>query len=119
MKRLRIFIVCAITCLPGLSHAAPETNMVYGAGLISCGTLIKSVDSGDQDKSINLMAISWVQGYVSAMSQVIEPMEKTNMFAMTEYLDKYCRENPTETIQVASDILVGQLWAENPNRKTP
>jgi hypothetical protein len=102
--------------LPTTSHA---TYIVYGVGGSSCGELIKNLDSSEADKTLNFMVISWVQGYVSAMSSCIKPMEKTNATVIKLYLDSYCRKMPEATIQEAADGLVAELWTENPKRRTP
>jgi hypothetical protein len=102
-----------------LSGQCRAEMLVYGIGTISCGELIKSVDTGVPGPEFNLLALSWVQGYVSAMSGWIEPMDKTSSNEITSFLDKYCRGNPTSTLQIAADDIVSQLWIDNPKRNKP
>jgi hypothetical protein len=47
--------------------------MVYGIGTISCEKLIQSVDTGVPGPELNLIVLSWAQGYVSAISGLIKP----------------------------------------------
>ncbi|HCC53470.1 MAG TPA: hypothetical protein DEQ20_00875 [Desulfobulbaceae bacterium] len=119
MKRTFLLTIAFLLPFLPLSGQCRAEMWVYGIGTISCEKLIQSVDTGVPGPELNLIVLSWVQGYVSAMSGWIEPMDKTSSNEITYSLDKYCRGNPSETIQVAADNIVGQLWIDNQKRNKP
>lgn len=81
--------------------------MIYGEGLLSCGTWIEHREEESWGAVING---SWVRGYVVAVQdQSFITLKKTDVPAMSAFVDKYCRENPLDSVLDASRALVDAL----------
>lgn len=100
-------IIALLICIaPPLSNAAT----VYGFGTHSCGQWLE--ERGKNSDSSRYHQV-WVLGFISGTGVILEAnninQRKTDAHAVMAYVDKYCRENPLDDIQRASQTLVLEL----------
>jgi len=90
------------TSLLGLAGARAEPLLTQGIGTSNCGRLAADLRPGEGlGNSVNLMAYSWAQGYISAanVSLVEADSKHVDMSQLDEtkvltMLQKYCKANP-------------------------
>ena len=90
------------TSLLGLAGARAEPLLTQGIGTSNCGRLAADLRPGEGlGNSVNLMAYSWAQGYISAANVALveadskhvdmSQLDETKVLTM---LQKYCKANP-------------------------
>ncbi len=95
-----IAILCA--ALLSAAGARAEPLLTQGIGTSNCGRLAADLKPGEGlGNSVNLMAYSWAQGYISAanISLVEADAKHVDMSQLDEtkvltMLQKYCKANP-------------------------
>ncbi|WP_039850372.1 hypothetical protein [Grimontia indica] len=88
-----------------LPHFSTSASVTYGAGNASCGTWLKHSEEGGSDYAFN---VSWILGYLSAL-QVSYELEEVDVNSIKIFLDKYCYENPFDSISEATHKLTLEL----------
>src|SRR5499427_5129119 len=96
--------LCAamLWAIPASSPARAEPLLTQGIGTSKCGRLAGDLRPGEGlGNSVNLMAYSWAQGYISAanVSLVEADSKHVDMSQLDEtkvltMLQKYCKANP-------------------------
>ena len=96
------FLSAALLCVGLLGAAQAETLLTQGIGTSNCTRLAADLRPGEGlGNSVNLMAYSWAQGYISAANISLaeadskhvdlSQLDETKVLTM---LQKYCRANP-------------------------
>lgn len=112
-KHMRHFLLL-LSLLVSLPSAAADRNGGYsilGRGTISCGALIKAHD--ERDKYSVVFVSEWVNGYLTAINLttpgVNDLTEGLDLLAREQWLLKYCREKPLDSVAQATEMLVREL----------
>ena len=96
------FLSAALLCVGLLGAAQAETLLTQGIGTSNCTRLAADLRPGEGlGNSVNLMAYSWAQGFISAANIALaeadskhvdlSQLDETKVLTM---LQKYCRANP-------------------------
>jgi hypothetical protein len=92
--------------------------VVYGLGLASCGqwTAERSKRSGiSPGISGSLAYESWLAGYMTGMSIFHAasgtPLKRSDVVAMSAWIDNYCAANPLKQVADAASLLIVELKA--------
>jgi hypothetical protein len=111
-----ILPVALMLTLAGSTWSQSKDYVIVGAGAMSCGIYLSDRSKGDHIKEI--LYGTWLQGYLSGantfwkagMSQeaVYLPDSETTL----AYIDKYCRENPLEHVEMGAFTLFMELAAK-------
>jgi hypothetical protein len=124
---MRSKIVCLSTVLllgsiSAWTQPAPPYTIV-GSGADSCGQYLEVRSGNQQSPEVLLkefMMISWAQGYISGMNAyrvVANPKWDRLLLpdapSIKAYLDKYCRDNPLQTVKDGSFALFTELEAKS------
>lgn len=94
--------VALLAALSGAAAAQAEPLLTQGIGTSNCARLAADLRPGEGlGNSVNLMAYSWAQGYISAanISLVEADSKHVDMSQLDEnkvltMLQKYCKANP-------------------------
>lgn len=108
MKKCISLLVLAATLFSPASYAG---FTVYGPGGQSCGLWLEERKSDDRG---NLYTRAWLAGYVTGVILALsgddsEKYRKTDLSSMVAFIDKWCRENPLETVHEGANNLVWNL----------
>ncbi|PYR30923.1 MAG: hypothetical protein DMF90_26655 [Acidobacteria bacterium] len=125
MSRPKMIVLVAACLFLAVANAVAQDQPLIniGAAAESCGTWLasrdgeKSSSKGTRDVSVLrvVMMMSWVQGIVGGLSgtpadvrgRVIRSFPNAN--AIEAWLDKYCRQEPLERVQMGGSALYGEL----------
>ena len=109
---MRILVLAVL--LAG-SFSAHGYTIYYGAGTNSCGKWVEE----RKDRQNWRPAIAWIQGWVSAAGyydaattlgyNASGDLFRTDVKAMTAWVDNYCRQNPSDLIRDSAKALVIEL----------
>lgn len=97
---------------PHSSHlGAHQPSMVYGPGTQSCGSWTKAKERSNSEA---LVMQSWILGYVTGASAVMEavaklPIAPTDSAGVLGWTSKYCSDNPLDSLPRAAASLVVEL----------
>ena len=103
----------AIAFMPSLSIAQSTTGQeIRGAGASSCGQYIEDSD----DKDISMLYTTWVLGFLSGVNVTNESIKRDMVMlpdsaSIKAYLDKYCHDNPLESVARGTVHLFLELHA--------
>lgn len=85
----KLLVVFAFTLLVS-GEVQAEIVTIYGFGVASCGDWIEDRKSGEYHA-----ATQWVLGTMSAIGRYTNRvLTKTNVNAITAWMDNYCQKNP-------------------------
>jgi hypothetical protein len=115
MKRGLAFVPCIMACAGcfTVAVAAPaqaaddDAPHVYGIGAYSCGVWLSDAKNNNTHQT----NVHWAMGWLSAAG-VYNPAVKlrhTDFYAVSAYMDKYCRENPLNSVYEGAASLVQEL----------
>ena len=115
-RRLRLRHLC-VTLLAGyaLAHAADE-NAIVGAGSLQCRDWPKQPDR------TRLVAISWVQGFISG-ANALQASNTGDLMLLPPskdfeaFVDRFCKGNPDLTLYRASTRMLGLLQKNAERRR--
>lgn len=109
---LATLLVCAV--LPLASSATAQIGRrtdktkytVFGAGTISCGRWARDKQ---ENGSAHTAELTWLLGFVSGAGYAGMDLKKTDVDAMTLFMDNYCNAHPLETLSSGAASLVDTL----------
>lgn len=97
-----------------LSSMASDGNGDYGIlgrGTISCGALVKA--HNERDKYSVIFVSEWVNGYITATNTttpgIKDLTDGLDLPARDQWLLKYCKEKPLDSLAQATEMLVREL----------
>lgn len=107
-------IITAILILASSNVLAGE---IKGAGATTCGLWLSDRSAGRGEYTPQL---NWVLGYISSYNHfVYRGKNKNGVFgsvdpdAIAAWLDRFCKENPLDTVFVGTNSLVDELKARD------
>lgn len=108
-------IFAAVIAVFLTSYAFGQDSVIVGLGTgnSSCGDWIKA--RREQNKRYELLAVSWVQGFLSGININQEKDQRISLPAASvieAILDKECAESPTEPIYTRSLLMNAKLQLE-------
>jgi len=113
MKRATVLCIAMLTLIAHAPQAA--SALIVGAGVESCGTWTK--ERREDNRFGWSQTSNWVFGYLSGVFNGLgatpDPMRSlptgTAADAVKGWLDKYCADNPLDTIDKAAFALAFEL----------
>lgn len=105
--------VAVLVLVPWCTIAFCQT--VAGAGNSSCGDVVQAHVDQPITKAVALGYMGWVQGYLSATNFDLRFKLHGAEFAIPSpaaigvYIDKYCRDNPLDSLQQSAAALAEDL----------
>ena len=101
-------LVCLMMFAAMSGAWADDTNGQYGILTDTCAEYAK-----DRAKNRTLRYTSWIAGYVTAYNSVAPDtyniLAKSNVKSTMEWLDKWCKANPSEHLAGGMHALVKEL----------
>jgi hypothetical protein len=94
--------------LSGTSQA--QGVRVQGVGTFSCGQYLELRGAGSAAQ--NSVVASWVWGYMAGFNmEVRQPTTRDSPDepSTLAFIDKYCRDNPLDSVLIATNTLIQQL----------
>lgn len=104
-KRATLAIVAILSSSASLCVASgfqPDNYTVYGVGNDSCGKYL--AESGGKE-----IYLSWAQGYLSAKGEMGMMWKSSDLAAMKQWLNNYCKDNPLVSFMKAVNNLEGAI----------
>ena len=90
---------------------------IKGAGARTCGSWLEERKQGHYFEKL-----SWMQGFISAFNVYVYTEHggknpngifgATDADSLTAWMDKYCRENPLETVFSGTLVLIDELQSK-------
>lgn len=111
MKCFKTTLSLVIFLTPSLAFGAEHIKVTIYGGQASCSSWNKETDS---DFSRNLKEgynSSWLAGYMSAinMSEGKDTFKKISVVTASDFVTKYCKDNPSKDTTDAVNELVRKL----------
>lgn len=111
-------LLILLVSLPSVASDSNGTYGILGRGTISCGSLVKA--HNDRDQYSVIFISEWVNGYITAINittprvidltdRVIDLTDGLDVPAREQWLLKYCKEKPLDSLAQATEILVREL----------
>jgi hypothetical protein len=108
---VRLAVATAVIALAGTAYGWTEPLVTQGIGTSNCGRLAGDLKPGEGlSNPVNLMLVSWVQGYVSAanISLLEEESHHVDMSALDDnkvvnMVLTFCKANPDKKPVAAID----------------
>lgn len=107
----------AILVLSTAGTAFAQGVAVKGIGTFSCGKYLQL--RAERSEAQNSVFVSWVWGYMAAFNMESRTPTKPDLPdepSTLAYVDKYCRENPLETVLGATNTLIRDLGGKRNSR---
>jgi hypothetical protein len=99
----RPFLVAALLLVTQTGGTQPHTAVMYGVGTSSCGLWLEARAGAARNKMDvrETQFMEWFDGFISAYNLYALPTPRENVLStdragVRAFLDKYCRENPTD-----------------------
>lgn len=104
------------TVVAGVEARDAENNyVIYGLGGVSCGQWLHFREAKN-----DMALASWVLGYITAINTMPGHMDiagGTDADGMLAWIDKYCSENPLDSVSAATSSLVSDLYKRLARKK--
>lgn len=104
-------LLILLVSLPSMASDSNGTYGILGRGTISCGSLVKA--HNDRDQYSVIFISEWVNGYITAINittpGVIDLTDGLDVPAREQWLLKYCKEKPLDSLAQATEMLVREL----------
>ncbi len=107
MKFLKTAVAAGSLLFVLTARIAAEGQGVLGQGNVSCSSWL-------ENRTSNNARAAWILGYITAFNQYgsskpSDVSEGTTTEEMMVFIDKYCRNHPTDNLYRASAALVDQF----------
>jgi len=115
MKTLSLIVLVLSFAITTPVTAADKDDHYWTQGTIPCGQWVK----GRKKEGVaHISSIFWIAGYITAYNlhkpDVYNILGSTDTESVYLWMDKYCQENPLNSLAVGMRVLTKELW---PNRK--
>jgi hypothetical protein len=97
------------------SAASAAAFHVLGAGVDSCGSYLNYRQIPDAE-AVTMNTLAWLEGYLTAYNKYVAKggdvlAGKFDVNSIQDWLDNYCKANPSDDINTATKNLVDELRA--------
>ena len=108
----------AVALVLTASAASAGAFHVLGAGVDSCGSYLNYRQIPDAD-AIPMNTLAWLEGYLTAYNRYVAKggdalAGKLDVAALQDWLDAYCKANPSDDIVTAAKTLIEQRKPRRP-----
>ena len=109
MKRYLLAIAMALHT----SAASAAAFHVFGAGVDSCGSYLNYRQIPDAE-AVTMSTLAWLEGYLTAYNKYAAKggdvlAGKFDLGSLQDWLDGYCKANPSDDILTATKNFVDEL----------
>lgn len=107
-KKLKKLVLVA--ALLAASATLAQDVMIQGVGTLSCGKYLQM--RAAEGRPQNAVLVSWIWGYMSGFNMEVKVptvRELPDEPSTLAYIDKYCKEQPLQTVLIATYSLIGEL----------
>ena len=105
-----LLVASAFVAAPVLSGAQGVTVFIAGEGNVACGTYLQDRRANTEPQAY--IYATWVRGFLSGFNYATpgRPMPSIPQTdTVLAYLDKYCRDNPLQTLSTGAAYLAADL----------
>jgi hypothetical protein len=107
----RYLVAFALALHP--SVASPAAFHVFGAGVDSCGSYLNYRQIPDAEPMAT-STLAWLEGYLTAYNRYVAKSGdvlagKFDASSLQDWLDEYCKANPSDDIVTATKHLLDEL----------
>ena len=103
-------LVAAIALLATVATVSAQGVRVQGVGNFSCGQYLQL--RAEKNNTQDGVLVSWIWAYMAGFNmEVRQPTTRETPDAPSTlaYVDKHCRENPLDSVIIATNALIREL----------